>query len=124
MADNGRSRHSPIRANDLFASLANLVPMIWLNMPVLRSYFLGLVVAHLAWLLFFTTGQLLWKSRHDNSKPFGLDTLVITSVAGMALSGFGLLLLGFSHLLNPFGLVGLLIRQITSVKTIKESIRL
>jgi hypothetical protein len=27
----------------------------------------------------------------------------------MALSGFGLLLLGFAHLLNPFGFAGLLI---------------
>ena len=78
-------------------------------MSVLRSYLLGLVVAHLAWLFFFTTGQLLWKRHPDNSKPFQLDTLVITSVAGMALCGFGLLLLGFAHLLNRFGLASLLI---------------
>jgi hypothetical protein len=78
-------------------------------MSVLRSYLLGLIVAHLAWLFFFTTGQLLRKRHSDNSKPFQLDTLVITSVAGMALSGFGLLLLGFAHLLNQFGLAGLLI---------------
>ena len=80
-------------------------------MSVLWSYLLGLVVAHVAWLFFFTTGQLLWKSRPDNSKPVGLDTLVITSVAGMALSGFGLLLLGFAHLLNRFELAGLLILE-------------
>ena len=80
-------------------------------MSVLRSYLLGLIVAHVVWLFFFTTGQLLWKSRPDNSKPVRLDTLVITSVAGMALSGFGLLLLGFAHLLNRFGLAGLLILE-------------
>jgi hypothetical protein len=80
-------------------------------MSVLWSYLLGLVVAHVAWLFFFTTGRLLWKSRPDNSKPIQLDTLVITSVAGMALSGFGLLLLGFAHLLNRFGLAGLLILE-------------
>jgi hypothetical protein len=80
-----------------------------LTMSVLRSYLLGLIVAHVAWLFFFTTGQLLWKRHSDNSKPFGLDTLVITSVAGMALSGFGLLLLGFTHLLNRFGLASLLV---------------
>jgi len=80
-----------------------------LNMSVLRSYLLGLIVAHLAWLFFFTTGQLLWKRHPDNSKPFLLDTLVITSGAGVALSGFGLLLLGFAHLLNQFGLAGLLV---------------
>src|SRR6476660_10498945 len=80
-------------------------------MSVFWSYLLGLVVAHVAWLFFFTTGRLLWKSRPDNSKPFQLDTLVITSVAGMALSGFGLLLLGFAHLLNPFGLAGLLVLE-------------
>ena len=77
-------------------------------MSILRSYLLGLILAHVLWLFFFTTGQLLWKSHSDNSKPFRLDTLVITSVAGMALSGFGLLLLGFGHLLNRFGLAGLL----------------
>jgi hypothetical protein len=86
--------------------------MIWLNMPVLRSYVLGLVVAHLVWLYFFTTGHLLWQSRPDNPKRARLDTVVITSVAGMALSGFGLLLLGFAHLLNRFGLTGLLILEV------------
>src|SRR5215211_7451290 len=80
-------------------------------MSVLSSYLLGLIVAHVAWLFFFTTGHLLWQSRRDNSKPVRLDTLVITSVAGMALSGFGLLFLGFAHLLNPFGLAGLLILE-------------
>ncbi len=78
-------------------------------MSVLRSYLLGLIVAHVVWLFFFTTGRLLWKNCPDNSKPCRLDTLIITSVAGMALSGFGLLLLGFAHLLNRFGLAGLLI---------------
>src|SRR4051794_29095505 len=78
-------------------------------MSVLRSYLLGLVVAHLAWLFFFTTGHLLRKRQSDGSKAFQLDTLVITSVAGMALSGFGLLFLGFGHLLNRFGLAGLLL---------------
>jgi hypothetical protein len=82
-----------------------------LNMSVLRSYLLGLIVAHVAWLFFFTTGQLLWKNHPDNSKPVRLDTLIITSVAGMALSGFGLLLLGFAHLLNRFGIAGLLILE-------------
>jgi hypothetical protein len=65
---------------------------------------LGLVV-------FFTTGQLLGKRHSDHSKPFQLDALVITSVAGMALSGFGLLLLGFAHLLIPFGFAGLLVLE-------------
>jgi hypothetical protein len=78
-------------------------------MSVFGNYFLGLIVAHVAWLYFFTTGHLLWRSRPDNPKPVGLDTLVITSVAGMALSGFGLLALGFAHLLNGFGLAGLFI---------------
>src|SRR4029079_12483305 len=81
-------------------------------MSLLRSYLLGLIVAHLAWLFFFTTGQLLWKRHSDSPKPFQLDTVVITSVAGMALSGFGLLLLGFAHLLNRFGLTGLLILEV------------
>jgi hypothetical protein len=89
-------------------------------MSVLWSYLLGLIVAHVAWLFFFTTGQLLWKRRPDNSKPFRLDTLVITSVAGMALSGFGLLLLGFAHLLNRFGLAGLLILEAAFFRLLKR----
>jgi hypothetical protein len=89
-------------------------------MSLLRSYFLGLIVAHVVWLFFFTTGQLLWKSRPDNSQPVRLDTLVITSVAGMALSGFGLLLLGFAHLLNPFGLAGLLISEAALFRLLKR----
>ena len=89
-------------------------------MSVLKSYLLGLVVAHVVWLFFFTTGQLLWKSRPDDSKPFRLDTLVITSVAGMALSGFGLLLLGFAHLLNRFGLAGLLILEGVFFRVLKR----
>src|SRR5262245_62361498 len=80
-------------------------------MSVLRSYLLGLIVVHVLWLFFFTTGQLLWKRHRNDSKPVQLDTLVITSVAGMALFGFGLLLLGFAHLLNRFGLAGLLILE-------------
>jgi hypothetical protein len=72
------------------------------------------------WLFFFTTGQLLWKRHPDDSKPFRLDTLVITSVAGMALSGFGLLLLGFAHLLNPFGLAGLLISEAALFRLLKR----
>jgi hypothetical protein len=69
-------------------------------MTVLRNYVLGLLLAHAVWLFFFTTGRLLWQSRPENSKRAGLDDLVITSVAGMALAGFGLLFLGFAHLLN------------------------
>jgi len=89
-------------------------------MSVLRSYLLGLIVAHVAWLFFFTTGRLLRKRQSDNSIPFRLDTLVITSVAGMALSGFGLLLLGFAHLLNPFGLAGLLIVEAVLFRLLKR----
>jgi hypothetical protein len=89
-------------------------------MSVSRSYLLGLIVAHVVWLFFFTTGQLLWKRHSDSSKPFGLDTLVITSVAGMALSGFGLLLLGFAHLLNRFGLAGLLISEAVLFRLLKR----
>ncbi|HEY4271120.1 MAG TPA: hypothetical protein VGM65_03875 [Candidatus Udaeobacter sp.] len=65
----------------------------------------------MAWLYFFTTGHLLWQRRPDNPQPVRLDTLVITSVAGMALSGFGLLLLGFAHLLSRLGFAGLLILE-------------
>lgn len=81
---------------------------------------MGLIVAHVAWLFFFTTGQLLWKRHCDTSKPFRLDTLVISSVAGMALSGFGLLLLGFAHLLNRFGLAGLLILEAAFFRVLKR----
>jgi hypothetical protein len=89
-------------------------------MSVFGSYLLGLIVANLAWLYFFTTGHLLWQRRPDKLQPVRLDTLVITSVAGMALSGFGLLLLGFAHLLNGFGLAGLLILEAASFWLLKR----
>src|SRR5262245_38053636 len=89
-------------------------------MSALWSFLLGLIVAHVVWLFCFTTGQLLWKRHPDNSTPFRLDTLVITSVAGMALSGFGLLLLGFTHLLNPFGLGGLLVLEAALFRLLKR----
>lgn len=89
-------------------------------MSVFGSYLLGLIVAHVAWLYFFTTGHLLRQRRPDNPQPVRLDTLVITSVAGMALSGFGLLLLGFAHLLNGFGLAGLLILEAASFWLLKR----
>jgi len=72
------------------------------------------------WLFFFTTGQLLWRRHPENSTPFRLDTLVITSVGGIALSGFGLLFLGFVHLLNPWGLAGLLILEAAMFRLLKR----
>ena len=81
-------------------------------MSIFGSYLLGLIVAHVAWLYFFTTGQLLSQSRPDNPQPVGLDALVISSVAGMALSGFGLLFLGFAHLLNRLGFTALLLIEV------------
>ena len=69
-------------------------------MPVLQSYLIGLAVVHLAWFYFFTTGLLLRPTVSDQADSFPIANLVITSVAGMAVSGFGLLVLGFGHLLN------------------------
>src|SRR5439155_20033326 len=74
-------------------------------MPVFKSYVLGMAVAHLLWLYFFTTGHLLRRKAFEQSRPFSLTDLVITSVAAMAVSRFCLLLLGFTHLLNRPGIV-------------------
>jgi hypothetical protein len=63
---------------------------------------------------------LLWKRQPYNSTHFRPDTLVITSVAGMALSGFGLLFLGFAHLLNAFGLAGLLVVEAVLFRLLKR----
>src|SRR6266566_1409337 len=73
-------------------------------MSIFETYLAGLAVAHLIWLYFFTTGQLLLPKTPDEPDSFSLADFVITSVAGMALSGFGLLFLGFAHLLNLFGI--------------------
>ena len=74
-------------------------------MAVFKSYVLGMAVAHLLWLYFFTTGQLLRSKALEQSRSFSITDLVITSVAGMAVAGFCLLLLGFTHLLNRPGIV-------------------
>ena len=80
-------------------------------MPILQSYFIGLAVAHLAWFYFFTTGQLLRRKAINESRTPSIADLVITTVAGMALSGFALLFLGFGRLLNGFGLVSALLLE-------------
>jgi hypothetical protein len=74
-------------------------------MPVLKTYVLGMAVAHLLWLYFFTTGHLLRPKAFEQSRSFSITDLVITSVAGMAVAGFCLLLLGFTHLLNRPGIL-------------------
>ena len=73
-------------------------------MSVLQTYFAGVAVAHVFWFYFFTTGHLLRPKALEESRSFSLSDLVITSVAGMALVGFCLLFLGFTHLLNPVGI--------------------
>jgi hypothetical protein len=73
-------------------------------MSIFQTYLMGLAVAHLAWFYFFTCGQLLRSRVPDESDSFSLADLIITSVTGMALSGFGLLFLGFARLLNHFGI--------------------
>src|SRR5438309_1615697 len=74
-------------------------------MPVLKTYVLGMAVAHLLWLYFFTTGHLLRPKAFEQSRCFSITDLVTTSVAGMAVAGFCLLLLGFAHLLNRPGIL-------------------
>lgn len=73
-------------------------------MTIFRAYLAGLGVAHLAWFYFFTTGHLLRSKAPEESRSFSITDLVITSVAGIAVAGFCLLLLGFTHMLNPFGI--------------------
>lgn len=74
-------------------------------MSFVQTYLAGLAVVHLAWLYFFTTGLLLRRSDSCRAGLFSIGDLVITSVAGMALSGFSLLALGFAHLLNAFAIL-------------------
>jgi hypothetical protein len=69
-----------------------------------QTYPAGVTVVHLFWFYFFTTGHLVRPQALKESRSFSLSDLVITSVAGMALTGFCLLFLGFTHLLNPFGI--------------------
>lgn len=76
---------------------------------MLRTYFSGLAVAHLAWFYFFTTGHLI--RRRTDDQEYSLDDLVITSVAGMATAGFGLVFLGFIHFLNLPGIASLLLLE-------------
>src|SRR6266571_6044869 len=76
-------------------------------LSILRTYVAGLAVAHLAWFYFFTTGHLV--RRRSGEQVYSLTELVITSVAGMAIAGFGLVFLGFTHFLNAFGISILLL---------------
>ena len=78
-------------------------------MSIFETYLTGLIVAHLLWFFFFTTGQLLRERVTEGAEPSSLAQFVITSVTGMALSGFGLLFLGFARWLNSFGIAGALL---------------
>jgi hypothetical protein len=80
-------------------------------MLIFLSYLTGLAVIHLAWFYFFTTGQLLRPRTLGEPSEHSLSDLVVESVAGMGLFGFGLLFLGFAHLLNRLGLVGTLLLE-------------
>src|SRR6266446_3897878 len=80
-------------------------------MSIFQTYLTGLIVAHLMWFFFFTTGELLRPTVTDGGESSSLAQLVITSVAGMALSGFALLFLGFAHLLNGFGIASALLLE-------------
>jgi hypothetical protein len=78
-------------------------------MSIFRAYFSGLAIAHLAWFYFFMTGHLI--RRRTDDQGYSLDDLVITSVAGMAIAGFGLVFLGFIHFLNIPGIAILLLLE-------------
>jgi hypothetical protein len=80
-------------------------------MSIFQTYLTGLLVAHLVWFFFFTTGQLVRPTVPDGSDSFSLADFVIASVAGMALTGFALLFLGFAHLLNGFGIASALLLE-------------
>lgn len=74
-------------------------------MSIFQTYLVGLVITHLAWVYFFTTGRLLQPRDDDEQQAWSLVDLVGTSVAGMALAGFALVLLGFVHALNRWGIL-------------------
>ena len=80
-------------------------------MSIFQTYLTGLIIVHLIWFFFFTTGQLLRPPVPNEADSFSLAQFVITSVAGMALTGFGLLILGFAHLLNGFGIASALLLE-------------
>jgi hypothetical protein len=80
-------------------------------MSIFQTYLAGLAVAHVAWFYFFMSGLLLRRSAPSGPGLFSVADLVITSVAGMALSGFSLLALGFAHLLNLFGILIVFLAQ-------------
>jgi hypothetical protein len=73
-------------------------------MPIFKTYLAGMAVAHGFWFYFFITGHLLRPKGLKESRSFSITDLIVTSVAGMAVAGFCLLFLGFTHLLNRTGI--------------------
>lgn len=77
-------------------------------MFIVGQLLLGLVCIHVFWIYFFVTGTLVRTKQqpvHDLDDqqrvgPFGMADLVITTVTGIAITGFVLLLFGFLGLLS------------------------
>jgi len=78
-------------------------------MLTFKTYLAGMAVAHAFWFYFFITGHLLRPKGLKESRSLSLIDLIVTSVAGMAVAGFCLLFLGFTHLLNRTGISFLLL---------------
>lgn len=85
-------------------------------MFVLNNYLLGLICIHLFWCYFYLVGSLAWcddakadSARHSTGESHAdvppLTDMVITSVTGVAITGFFLFLLAVVGLLNVYALI-------------------
>lgn len=96
-------------------------------MFIVGQILLGLLCIHVFWIYFFVTGTLVRTKQQlqdldhpQHMGPFSMADLVITTVTGIAITGFVLLLLGFIGFLNAGAFVFWLIIEGLLFKVLKD----
>ncbi|MDJ0578114.1 MAG: hypothetical protein QNJ65_23515 [Xenococcaceae cyanobacterium MO_234.B1] len=84
----------------------------------LSNYLFGIFCIHIIWFYFFITGTLIHQN-NNNDKDTKIVDVAITSTSGIAITGFVLLLLGFSRQLNIYSFILWLVIESLIFKFIK-----
>ena len=86
----------------------------------LSNYLFGIFCIHIIWFYFFITGTLIHQNDDNKNQDTKIVDVAITSTSGIAITGFVLLLLGFSRQLNIYSFIFWLLIESLIFKFIKS----